>query len=54
MLKQLIISAIGFKSEEYNVNKNISINLLDNDKYELLNKKEYKINLELLKLLNDA
>lgn len=54
IFKQLIISAIGFKSEEYNVNKNISINLLDNDKYELLNKKEYKINLELLKLLNDA
>lgn len=54
IFKQLIISAIGFKSEEYNVNKNISINLLENDKYELLNKKEYKINLELLKLLNDA
>ncbi len=52
--KQLIISAIGFKSEEYIKDKNVNIKLLENNKYELLSKKEYMCNLDLLKRLNDA
>ena len=51
---QLIVSAIGFSKEDYRINSNININVLENEKYSLLNSEMYNQNFELLKRMNDA
>ncbi len=51
---QTIISAIGFKEEDYTINSKINVKILSNEKYSLLNEKMYEENYELLKRMNDA
>ena len=51
---QTIISAIGFKEEDYTINTKINIEILNNEKYSLLNKKTYDENFEILMRMNDA
>lgn len=51
---QIIISAIGFKEEDYNIETKINLEILSNEKYSLLNKETYKENYEILKRMNDA
>lgn len=51
---QTIISAIGFKKEDYAIEPEIKIELLTNKKYSLLNKKVFKENYEILMRMNDA
>ena len=51
---QLILSAIGFKKEEYEVIGNININYLDNDKYSLLNEATFSQFEDLLVEMNKA
>ena len=52
--KQIIISAIGFNVNEYNINSKINIKILDNKKYCLLNKEVYKKNYRVLECMNEA
>lgn len=51
---QIIISAIGFKKEDYTVKSEIKIELLANEKYSLLNRKAFEENYEVLMCMNDA
>lgn len=51
---QLIISAIGFLPEEYNIPSEVSVIYLNNEKYRLLNKTVYINNYDLLEYMNDA
>lgn len=51
---QTIISAIGFKKEDYDIESEIKIELLTNEKYSLLNKKAFEENYEILMRMNDA
>lgn len=51
---QLIISAIGFKKEEYEITDKININYLDNDKYSLLNEATFSRFEDLLVEMNKA
>ena len=52
--KQIIISAIGFNVNEYNINSKINIKILDNNKYRLLNKDVYQKNYRVLERMNEA
>lgn len=51
---QMIISSIGFSKDEYEIDSEVHINILDNDKYHLLNEPDYIQNYEILKYMNDA
>lgn len=51
---QMIISSIGFSKNEYEMDSEVHINILDNDKYHLLNEPDYIQNYEILKYMNDA
>lgn len=51
---QMIISSIGFSKNEYEIDSEVHINILDNDKYHLLNEPDYIQNYEILKYMNDA
>lgn len=54
LFNQTIISAIGFKKEDYTIETEIKIELLINEKYSLLNKKAFEENYEVLMRMNDA
>lgn len=51
---QMIISSIGFSKNEYEIDSEVHIKVLDNDKYHLLNELDYIQNYEILKYMNDA
>lgn len=51
---QLIVSAIGLAEEDFSFNLNINIQVLENEKYSLLNSAMYIENYELLQCMNDA
>ncbi|WP_018659250.1 hypothetical protein [Allofustis seminis] len=51
---QMIISSIGFSKNEYEIDSEVHIKILDNDKYHLLNEPDYIQNYEILKYMNDA
>ena len=51
---QMIISSIGFSEREYDINYEVHVKNLDNDKYNLLNKRTYTQNYEILNYMNNA
>lgn len=51
---QIIISAIGFKEQDYTIGSDINIQLLTNKKYSLLNKEAFEEYYEILRYMNDA
>ena len=51
---QMIISSIGFSKNEYDTSYETHVTILDNDKYHLLNNRDYFQNYEILKYMNNA
>lgn len=51
---QMIISSIGFSERAYDINFEVHVKNLDNDKYNLLNKSTYIQNYEILNYMNNA
>ncbi|EHZ5372462.1 hypothetical protein K6B86_002687, partial [Enterococcus faecalis] len=50
---QCIISTLGFSREDYDTDLNLNIIILENEKYQLMNTDDYKINKDYLNTLID-